>query len=161
MLYGSSKILHGPSASEEPRAECLWLPNIINYLRAFTSAVFGQPRPSAALRGSGVARLLMNTNYTFVSLQLNVSRLFSAPPQLPAESRAHGADFMQWMLFCYACFPSARFKVNAVHAAKQTNVFGELCVGEKLIYSKELFERAQRKPNLKGDSSGNAHIYVY
>lgn len=23
MLYGSSKILHGPSAREEPRAECL------------------------------------------------------------------------------------------------------------------------------------------
>lgn len=50
MLYGGTKILHGPSAREEPRAECLWLPNIINYLRAFTSAVFGQPRPSAALQ---------------------------------------------------------------------------------------------------------------
>lgn len=52
MLYGSSKILHGPSAREEPRAECLWLPNIINYLCAFTSAVFGQPCPSAAERAS-------------------------------------------------------------------------------------------------------------
>lgn len=50
MLYGGTKILHGPSAREEPRAECLWLPNIINYLRAFTSAVFGQSRPSAALQ---------------------------------------------------------------------------------------------------------------
>lgn len=30
ILYDSSKILHGPSVWEEPRAECLWLPNIIN-----------------------------------------------------------------------------------------------------------------------------------
>lgn len=52
MLYDSSKILHGLSAREEPRAECLWLPNIINYLRAFTSAVFGQPYPSAAEQAS-------------------------------------------------------------------------------------------------------------
>lgn len=49
MLYGGSKILHGPSAREEPRAECLRLPNIINYLGAFTSAVFGQSGRSAAL----------------------------------------------------------------------------------------------------------------
>lgn len=48
MLYSSSKILHGPSAREEPRAECLWLQNIINYLCAFTSAAFAQPCPSAA-----------------------------------------------------------------------------------------------------------------
>lgn len=48
MLYGSSKILHGPSAREEPRAECLRHPNIINYLCAFSSVVFGQPCPSTA-----------------------------------------------------------------------------------------------------------------
>lgn len=48
MLYGGSKILHGPSAREEPRAECLRLPNIINYLGAFSSAVFGHR--SAALQ---------------------------------------------------------------------------------------------------------------
>lgn len=76
----------------------------------------------------------MNTNYTFVSLLLNVSWLFSAPPQLPVESRAQRTDFMQRMLLWYACLPSVRFKVNAVRAEKQTNVFGELCIEEQSIY---------------------------
>lgn len=56
MLYGSSKILHGPSAREEPRAECLWPPNIINYLCAFTSSCCVWPAMSLRSRtGVGVS----------------------------------------------------------------------------------------------------------
>lgn len=81
MLYGSSKILHGPSAREEPRAECLWLPNIINYLCAFTSSCCVWPAVSLhSPTGVGAARLFMNTNYSRVSLSLNVSLLFPAAP---------------------------------------------------------------------------------
>lgn len=68
MLYGGSKILHGPSAREEPRAECLRLPNIINYLCCVWPI-----RSLGCAAGAGVAALLMNTNYTFVSLLLSAS----------------------------------------------------------------------------------------
>lgn len=129
MLYGSSKILHGPSAREEPRAECLRLPNIINYLRAFTAAVFGRPRPPLrSATGFGVARLLMNTNYTFVSLLLNVSLLFSARWSQECRRLILCGG---WCFGMRAC-PAFRFKVNAVHTEEQTSVFGELCTGEKL-----------------------------
>lgn len=93
MLYGSSKILHGPSAREEPRAECLLLPNIINYLCAFTSSCCVWPAMS--LRRTGVACLFMNTNYTSVSLSLNVSLLFPGSPRLLVKSEAPRSDFMQ------------------------------------------------------------------
>lgn len=98
MLYGSSKILHGPSAREEPRAECLWLPNIINYLCAFTSSCCVWPAMSLR-SGTGirVACLFMNTNYTPVSLSLNVSLLFPASPRLLVKSGALRCDFMQWI----------------------------------------------------------------
>lgn len=96
MLYGSSKILHGPSAREEPRAECLWLPNIINYLCAFTSSCCVWPAMSLCSRaGVGVACLFMNTNYTSVSLSLNVSLLFAASPRLLVMSGAPTSDSMQ------------------------------------------------------------------
>lgn len=126
MLYGGSKILHGPSAREEPRAECLRLPNIINYLpHIYLCCVW----PITSLRsatGSGVAALLMNTNYTFVSLLLNVSWLFSAQLAAGVES-ADGWFYAADSVFWYARSPSVRFKVNTVHAEKQTNVFGKLC----------------------------------
>lgn len=98
MLYGSSKILHGPSAREEPRAECLWLPNIINYLCAFTSSCCVWPAMSLRSRtGVGAACLFMNTNYTSVSLSLNASLLFQASPRLLVKTRTQRSDFMQWI----------------------------------------------------------------
>lgn len=96
MLYGSSKILHGPSAREEPRAECLWLPNIINYLSAFTSSCCVWPAMSFCSRTCvRVACLFMNTNYTSVSLSLNASLLFPASSRLLLRSGAPRCDFMQ------------------------------------------------------------------
>lgn len=89
MLYGSSKILHGPSAREEPRAECLWLPNIINYLCAFTSSCCVWPAMSFRSRTCvRLAYLFMNTNYRSVSLSLNVSSLFPASSCLLVRSGA-------------------------------------------------------------------------
>lgn len=126
MLYGSSKILHGPSAREEPRAECLWLPNIINYLCAFTSSCCVWPAMSLSGRaGVGVACLLMNTNYTSVSLSLNVSLLFPASPRLLVNSGAPRSDFMQWIstgswstqaYWLKACMSSSVTVVNAIQA---------------------------------------------
>lgn len=85
ILYGNSKILHGPSAREDPRAECLWLPNIINNLCAFTSSCCVWPAMSLRRgAGIGVVCLFMNTNYTSFSLSLNVSLLFAASPRLLA-----------------------------------------------------------------------------
>lgn len=99
MLYGSSKILHGPSAWEEPRAECLWLPNIINYLCAFTSSCCVWPAMSLQSRtGVRVACLFMNTNYTCVSLSLNVSLLFTAAPCPLVKSGAQTWDCLLWIL---------------------------------------------------------------
>lgn len=96
MLYGHSKILHGPSAREEPRAECLWLPNIINYLCAFTSSCCVWPAMSfRSITCVRVVCLFMNTNYHSVSLPLNVSLLFPASSCLLVRSGALRCDFMQ------------------------------------------------------------------
>lgn len=98
MLYGSSKILHGPSAREEPRAECLWLPNIINYLCAFTSSCCVWPAMSFRSRTCvRLAYLFMNTNYSSVSLSLNLSLLFPASSCLLVRSGALRCNFMQWI----------------------------------------------------------------
>lgn len=47
--------------------------------------------------GFSVPWLLMNTNYTPVSLPLNVSLLYPASPPLLAESRAPRSDLLQWI----------------------------------------------------------------
>lgn len=94
MLYDSSKILHGPSAWEEPRAECLWLPNIINYLCAFTSSCCVWPAMSLySSTGNRMKCLFMNNNYTCVSLSLNVSLPVPATPNSLAKSGALRCGF--------------------------------------------------------------------
>lgn len=98
MLYDSSKILHGPSAWEEPRAECLWLPNIINYPCAFTSSCCVWPAMSFCGRmGYWMVCLFMNTNYTCVSLSLNVYLPFPAAARTLVKSGVLRSDFMWWI----------------------------------------------------------------
>lgn len=76
MLYGNSKILHGPSAREDPRAWCLWLPNIINNLCAFTPSCWVWLTMSLRrCTGIRIACVFMNTKYTAFSPTI-IKRIF-------------------------------------------------------------------------------------
>lgn len=76
--------------------------------------------------GFSVPCLLMNTNYTPVSLPLNVSLLYPTLPPLLAELRAPRSDLLQWIsvVLWNALVSSFALKVNTVRTEKnqQTRV---------------------------------------